>query len=299
MKYTKPAISFEQQAQRLLDRGLIAPNKEALIQHLSMVNYYRLSAYWYPYKRIDSTGNECFAPDTTFETIWRRYTFDHHLRLLVMDAIEHVEITILRTRIVEQFTLLHGPFGYCDPGNFHPKFDHVRLMQETDNAVERSKEEFVQRFQRKYTSEPHLPLWMTAEVMTFGQLFTFFRFLHNVEKKQIAQMLNVHLPVLESWLHTLLFIRNVCAHHSRLWNRAIPIRPKLPIARHSPEWHKPVKISNRRVFVVLTVLKYLLSHISPQTDWNDRLFSLLDEYHDIPLREMGFPENWRGSSLWK
>ena len=112
MNYTKPALSFEQQAQRLIDRGLIAPDKTILVTHLKAVNYYRLSAYWYPFKRIDSgSGNERFVPNTTFEMIWRRYTFDRELRLLVMDAVEHVEVAILRTRMVEQFTQLHGPFG--------------------------------------------------------------------------------------------------------------------------------------------------------------------------------------------
>ena len=114
MKYTKPALSFEQQAQRLLDRGLIAPDKATLVRYLSVVNYYRLSAYWYPFKRIDPvSGDEHFAPGTTIELIWQRYTFDSHLRSLIMDAIERVEVTILRTRMVEQFTLRHGSFGYC------------------------------------------------------------------------------------------------------------------------------------------------------------------------------------------
>jgi abortive infection bacteriophage resistance protein len=300
MKYTKPPLSFEQQAQRLLDRGLIAPDKGTLVQHLSVVNYYRLSAYWYPFKCINpATGNEQFTPDTTFEMIWRRYTLDSHLRLLVMDAIEHVEVAILRTRMVEQFTLQHGPFGYCDPANFNPKFNHARLMREKDDAVKRSKEEFVQRFRSKYTSEPHFPLWMTAEVMTFGQLFTFFRHLHRVEKKRLAQAFDLYPPVLESWLHTLNFTRNACAHHARLWNREIPIRPKLPNIQHRPEWHDPVEIYNQRVFAILTILKYLLSNIMPQTDWGGRLLSLLHEYDEIPIWQMGFPANWQESPLWQ
>lgn len=300
MKYTKPALSFEQQAQRLLDRGLIAPDKGTLVRHLSVVNYYRLSAYWHPFKRIDPTpGDEHFAPCTTFEMIWRRYTFDSHLRLLVMDAIEHVEVAIMRTRMVEQFTLQHGPFGYCEPASFNPRLDHARLMNEIDIAVGRSKEEFVQRFHSKYTSEPRLPLWMTAEVMTFGHLFTFFRHLHRVEKKRLAQAFDLYPPVLESWLHTLNFTRNTCAHHARLWNRAIPIRPKLPNIRHRPEWYDPVEIYNQRVFAILTILKYLLSNITPQTDWSGSLLSLLHEYDEIPIRQMGFPANWQESPLWQ
>ena len=300
MKYTKSALSFEQQAQRLLDRALIAPDKETLARYLREVNYYRLSAYWYHFKRIDpATGDEYFAPDTTFEMIWRRYTFDRLLRLLVIEAIEHVEVAILRTRMIEQFTLQHEPFGYCDPDNFNPKLDHVRLMRDIDDAVKRSKEEFVRRFRRKYTSEKQLPLWMTAEVMTFGQLFTFFRHMHRTEKKRLAQEFDLYPPVLESWLHTLNFTRNTCAHHARLWNREIPIRPKLPNIRHHPEWYEPIEIDNRRVFAVLTLLKYLLSSIAPQLDWRGSLLNLLYKYDEIPIRQMGFPDNWQESPLWQ
>ncbi len=300
MEYTKPALSFAQQAQRLLDRGLGVAGKDALIQRLSVVNYYRLSAYWYPFTQINpATGKEHFAPGTTFEVIWRRYTFDHHLRLLVMDAIERVEVAILRTRMVEQFTLRHGPFGYCDSVNFAPDLDHTRLVREIDDAVDRSKEEFVQRFRQKYTGEKHLPLWMAAEVMTFGQLFTFFRYLHRSEKKRLAKMFDLYPPVLESWLHTLNFTRNACAHHSRLWNRQIPIRPRLPNKKHHPEWHIPVQIKNQRVFAILTILNYLLVRITPRTGWKERLFALLQQYNDIPVRQMGFPTNWQESPLWQ
>ena len=95
VRYTKPALSFEQQAQRLIDRGLIVQDKAALVECLRAVNYYRLSAYWYPFKQDTPTG-ERFASDTTFEMIWRRYTLDRELRLLAMDAIEHIEIAIVK-----------------------------------------------------------------------------------------------------------------------------------------------------------------------------------------------------------
>ena len=112
MKYTKPALTFEQQAQRLLDRGLIA-DKKLLVERLSAVNYYRLSAYWYNFKRIDpATNTEGFAQNTSLEMIWRRYSFDRELRRLITEALEHIEVAILRTQLVAQFTLAHGPFGY-------------------------------------------------------------------------------------------------------------------------------------------------------------------------------------------
>jgi abortive infection bacteriophage resistance protein len=303
MKYTKPALSFADQAQRLIDRGLIVDSKDDLVQCLRQVNYYRLSAYWYPFKTINSfTGSEQFASHTTFKMIWRRYIFDRELRLLIMDAIEHIEVAILRTRMVEQFTLLHGPFGYCEIANFNPRFDkkeHVRLIYEIDDAVGHSKEEFVFRFRSKYTSETHLPMWMASEVMSFGQLYTIFKNLQRSEQQSIARQFNLYPPVLDSWLHTLNFIRNVCAHHSRLWNREIPIRPVLPDERHRPEWHRPVRFENDRVFAILTLISYLLARIDPQNDWQNRLIKLLTDYSDVPKRSMGFPDKWQDSPLWK
>lgn len=303
MNYTKPALSFEQQAQRLIERGLIAPDKAALVSRLKAVNYYRLSAYWYPFKKIDPlSGEEGFAPNTTFEVIWGRYTFDRELRLLVMDAVERVEVAILRTRMVEQFALLHEPFGYSDIRNFAPRFsatEHTRLLYELDEAVNRSSEEFVGRFRRKYSGEPRLPLWMAVEVMTFGQLFTIFRNLHRTEQQSLSRQFDLYPPVLVSWLHSLNFIRNACAHHARLWNRELPIRPQVPEQRHRPEWYAPFQFDNRRIFTVLTLLRYLLGYIDPQSDWQNRFEALLQAYPEIPLNWMGIPKNWRDSLIWK
>lgn len=80
LRYSKLPLSFEQQAQLLLDRGLVA-DKAELVQRLAAVNYYRLSAYWYMFKRVNpSTGDESFAPNTTLALVWRRYVFDRELR---------------------------------------------------------------------------------------------------------------------------------------------------------------------------------------------------------------------------
>lgn len=303
MRYTKPALTFSDQAQLLIDRGLVVEDKNELVECLRRVNYYRLSAYWYPFKVIDPvTQHERFLPNTSFQMIWRRYIFDRELRLLVMDAIEHIEVAILRTRMVEQFTLLHGPFGYCDLANFNARYGsdwHTRLLIEIDDAVYRSREEFVTRFRSKYTRETHLPMWMVTEVMSFGQLYTIFRNLHRNEQQLLAKQFGIYPPVLDSWLHTLNFIRNVCAHHSRLWNREISIRPRIPDEQHRPEWHRPVRFTNDGLFTTLTLIHYLLFYIDPHNDWKDRLRSLLDYYSDVPKRAMGFPENWLASPLWK
>jgi abortive infection bacteriophage resistance protein len=102
-----------------------------------------------------------------------------------------------------------------------------------------------------------------------------------------------------SWLRTLLFVRNACAHHARLWNREIPVRPYIPKIKHSPEWHSPVQFDATSIFTVLALLNYLLKYIRPQNDFRERLETLLEKYQGIPRDEMGFPENWKDSPIWQ
>ena len=113
MKYTKPALTFPDQADLLLKRGSgRAHTNRQSIEKFQAVSYYRLSAYWHPFQQPDDT----LKPGTTLEMVWRRYTFDRQLRLLVLDAIERVEISV-RTQLVCQHSLKHGPFGYLDRAN--------------------------------------------------------------------------------------------------------------------------------------------------------------------------------------
>jgi abortive infection bacteriophage resistance protein len=298
MRYTKPPLTFEQQAQRLMDRGMIVPDRNQLIERLTAVSYYRLSGYWHPFKQADDT----FKPGTTFETVWQRYIFDRQLRLLVMDAVERIEVAILRTQMVEHFTLKYGPFGYIDKRNFNPKFagdEYNRLLTSIRDATSHSREIFVTHFFSKYRSENDLPLWMAVEVMSFGSLFTFFHNLHQSDKQILAQRIGVVPKVLDSWLHTFNYIRNLCAHHGRLWNRELSIAPFIPDRHHQLQWHQPVRIDNKRVFVVLTISRYLLKQIAPQSGWYQRLIGLLNDYSAIPLIYMGFPPNWQDCPIWQ
>lgn len=312
MKYIKPPLSFEQQAQRLLDRGLIA-DKNTLVEKLTVVNYYRLSAYWFNFMQVDeSTKNEHFTPGTTFETIWRRYSFDRELRQLIKDALEDVEVAILRTRLVEYFTLKYGAFGYVEPTSFRPEFsaldysrsenpisEHSRLLYKLNEEINRSKEHFVGMFREKYSEEPYFPLWIAAETMAFGELFTMFRYLHHADVRHLSSLFKLYPDVMVSWLRTLLFVRNACAHHARLWNREIPVRPYIPNFKHSPEWHSPVHFDETRIFTVLSLMNYLLKYIRPQSDFRERLETLLGIYPDIPRAAMGIPDNWKDSPIWK
>lgn len=119
--YIKPPFTFEQQIEQLIARGLRVEDKKATILSLSSINYYRLSAYWYPFKERNSKGEvlDQFVESSGFNQVLSLYEFDRKLRLLMLDAIERVEVAI-RAQITYHLSHQYGAFGYLNPKNFHP-----------------------------------------------------------------------------------------------------------------------------------------------------------------------------------
>lgn len=293
VRYDKQPLTYEQQADQLLERGLEA-DRDSLVERLRSVGYYRLSGYWHPFR----TSDDRFEPGVTLEKIWRRYTFDRRLRLLFLDGIERVEIA-LRTEIVYRHSHAHGPFGYADAANL-PGIDpgkHARLLDDLRREYGRSKEAFATHFRSKYGDGHELPpIWIATELTSFGTLLTMFLGLPASMKKDIAKRFEIADRVLESWFRSLNVTRNICAHHARLWNREM-YRPMIP--RKDRRWHEPVAIPDHRVFVMLSILKVFLDEIAPQSRWPDRFRELLADYPEIPILVMGMPEDWEDSPIWR
>lgn len=296
MKFTKPALSYEDQAKLIEARGMVVSDREALLRSLERVGYYRLCAYWHPFKRADDS----FEPNTTFEDIWRRYRFDRQLRLLVMDAIERIEVAV-RTALVHELAMRAGPFAHIDIKNFPgvSPTRHSEFLQKLRDEAEQSSEVFVEHFRKNYDEFPDIPVWAVCETMTFGAMFTLFNMTERRTRNVVARRFGVYGPVLFSWLRTLNYVRNICAHHARLWNRELAIRPVVPDIKNDPRWYGPRAISTRRIFAVLTLLHQLLRESAPQTGWRVRLYGLFDRFPTIPLRPMGIPEDWRTHDLWQ
>lgn len=297
MEYIKPPLTFEAQADLLISRGLHA-DKTVLISRLQAVNYYRLSAYLYPFRQ-ESSDN--FKENTTLDQVWKHYTFDRQLRILVMDSIERIEVAV-RTKLAYHFSHRHGAFSYLNK-TFFPKLkveDHKRWLDEMKVEIERSKETFIKHFQTKYGDCHNLPpLWMLCEVMSFGKMLTFFNGVDDDMRRIIAREYALEDRILQSWLGALNVIRNICAHHGRLWNRELGYKPYIPQKQKFPQWHDPVSVPNNRIFAVLTILRYLLNRVAPTSRWDQRLHKLLADYPEISIATMGFPAKWEKIEIWK
>jgi abortive infection bacteriophage resistance protein len=298
MRYQKPSLNFHNQAQLLINRGLIADLNE-LESFLSIVNYYRFSGYLFPFR---SGINESFIPNTTFNFIKEIYYFDIELRKFTFSFIGIIEIALLRTQMVEKFSLENGPFCYSNISNFGPSLSedtHKEIMGRIFENIEKSNEVFVKAYKTKYSEEPYFPFWIVSETLSFGVLSQIFSYLpHNI-LISISNRYNLYSTVLSSWLHTLSTIRNICAHHARLWNRKLSTSPLIPYREYHPEFYTPTKISPNHYSVILAILNYLLTKINPNISVMNDFKDLLRKYPTIPLNRMGFPDDWEQIEIFR
>lgn len=277
---------------------------------LSLVGYYRLSGYWYPYRvgQVNGPRSSSFHPGVTFDQVVALYTFDRRLKLLVQDAIERIEIAM---RVKVGHTLgRRGPFAHQDPAELDHRFASSPRYTDWQDRLRkestRSREDFVVHFRTNYDGD--LPIWVATEIMDFGTLSMLYSGSKGVDRDTIADEFGVvdgrgvpNGAALASWFKQLNIIRNIVAHHSRLWNRNIGQRPTLAPLRAIPDLASLTNAELDRLFGPLTILAYLLQQVSPGSDWTARVRGLILAELAATGRqdaEMGFPTGWQQHALW-
>ena len=113
--FNKPPLSLADQLSLLISRGLTMSDPSDATHYLTHIGYYRLSGYALPFQ-IGGSGADRhnFKPGVTFDDILDRYVFDRKLRLLVMDAIERIEISV-RAALSNILAPRHGAHWYMSP----------------------------------------------------------------------------------------------------------------------------------------------------------------------------------------
>jgi len=299
MQYTKPALSINDQIDALERRGMVFSDKATAAHYLSHISYYRLRAYTFPYQNNTDPTHPFWQP-TTFQRVLDDYILDRKLRLIVFDALEKIEIA-LRTQIIYCYSMNYGSHWYEDPAHFRNHGLFVSDLQSLDSQILRSQEDFIKHYNSKYTNPPRPPAWMSLEVGTLGMLSKIYdNLMMGTEKKQIARHFGLGHPfVLESWMKAFSHIRNICAHHSRLWNRPITIVPSLP-RRPVHAWISDVFLGEpHKIFTSLCCVRYFLNRISPGNNFSVKIQGLLKLYPGANLVTMGFQTGWEMEPLWR
>jgi abortive infection bacteriophage resistance protein len=312
--YGKPHLSLIEQLSLLKHRGLQSTDDTAAIKCLHRNGYYRLSAYWYPFREIvQNQRSDNFLADSRFEDAYALYLFDKNLKLLLLDAIESIEIAA-RAEIA---LYLGGfcTFAHTNPSFFRPSFinsnrfnkiEYETWLNKFNIAVNRSRDDFVYHHKRKYGDLSPLPIWIAIELWDFGLLSRFYSGMETSHCVAVAARFSIpNWNLMQSWLRSLNYIRNVIAHHGRLWNLNLSITPKLPtkpgIINDFDALISLQKV-NTRIYSICCILCYFTKVIDSKSDWPQRLIDLVDCFPEIPhasIKDMGFPANWKTHGFWK
>lgn len=291
---------------------------DALAQSfLNRIGYYRLSGYWYPYRESAGSGgglivHDTFRPGTKFSEIVELYVFDKKLRLLMIDVIERIEIA-LRVQITLELGRL-GSHSHRNPAALHTNFQrastkassethHQKWLRLHDEAFARSKEEFAKHFKAKYGGELP-PIWIAAELWDFGAMSVLFSGMKKDGQQNIAEFFAVpSFQIMETWLRTLNVARNICAHHSRLWNKPNAVQPKWPSVSDCPDLAHIATNTHAltRVYAIACICAHFLRTINPNSSWLQRFKSLAASFPAssiVDINAGGFPEDWDKANLW-
>ena len=324
LPHLKPFRGIETNIQILKVRGMVFADEAYAQRCLSRIGYYRLSAYWYPFRDFCALPAEegrlvrCdrFVPGTTFEQALDFYLYDKEIRLMLSDALERIEIG-MRASLVDVLGA-RGAHAHRDPRSYSAHLTAPdentgeipldNFLQGLDAAFDRSKEEFAKYFRRTYSGKP--PIWVAVGGWDWGNLAYTFRYLSSKNMTLICSSIDPALEqkTLISWMASLNEVRNACAHHSRLWNKALTNRPgfqkpgQLPDFDHMRNGRGKIDDHHStRLYGALVAIIFMMKRLHPKTEWHQRFAALVAE-NDLPKEistlTAGFPEGWRDAPIW-
>ena len=292
--YTDKPLSFQQQIALLKGNGLAFADEKKALHTLQQISYFRLKSYLMPL--MSDKVLHIFKSGTSFEQAYSLYKFDSRLRKLIAGELEKIEVSI-RTQMAYTLSDEIDIYWFADSSQFVSAAKHAGLIASLQSELGRTDDDQILRFKSMY-SNPFPPAWMTMEVTSFGTLSMLYKLLKpSLTKRKIANYYGVSDSVFESWLHSIVYVRNICAHHSRLWNKTLRIQPLFPRKVSGTFISAPVR--NDRLYYVLCIIQYLLRTVNPSTTFPTRLKALFAEYQHVDTAAMGFPTDWEKEVLWQ
>lgn len=299
----KPWVSVDGQIDILTRRGLADAGDYR--HELSTIGYYRLSGYSYPLRQPAPEGSprrrlDRFVPGTRMHHAVELYEFDEQLRLAVWRALCKLEVC-LRVDVGHVLGEI-DPFIHLDLERIWPsgamRRRAVLFTQKLAQTQSRSTEDFVTHYNR--THDGRLPVWVVTEILEFGQLVTLFSLAPFEQRRRIADKYLARADELESWMRTAKFIRNVCAHHARLWNRRLVIRPLVRHRRSDPTLSVVVEPAER-MYSALALIAFLLRRgdfIDEIRGISHVLSSFPTDIPGVDLTHMGASLDWKHQPIW-
>lgn len=307
----KPSRTINEQINLLEQRGMNIRDRRFVAEWLQRVSYYRLKGYWWEMQ--DDVVNHHFAEGWYFEDVVARYCFDKELKIILFHAIETLEIA-LRTKLIYHMSQAYGGLWYLDSSLAADAALHQQQLEHLQDEFAKSREIFAKDYRTKhpnrllptqkgYQSDEAPDAWIILEVATFGELSKIYKNINHQlpAKSSIANEfgLNLHSE-LSSWLEAIAYLRNIVAHHSRLWSRNMVKRPAAISNARNPWLNMPLlPVEEKRPYYLISALLYLCDAIGEGDHLRKDIHRIMYHYCRLPLHRMGFFPHWKKQPLWE
>ncbi len=295
-QYPKNFLSVTQLIQKLIDSGMTIDSQDETKLALTTIGYYRLKGY--SFHRIDPATKKYIA-GTNFSDVLKLYHFDSELSHLIFSYLSQIEVA-LRAHLVNAFQTTQDALVLHDPSVFKDKQLYWRNQGTIASEINRSNDVFIEHNFNNH--EGAIPLWASVEVMSFGTISktiknmkagnqsAFSVLIQNYKFKNAnGNMVNPAKDMFASWIQAVSVMRNICAHNSRIYNRAISTTPQLisfDVINPQPRYNG--------LYQIMLSMKYLRPTEESWTDFVYDFKQLLSKYTGAyDINRMNFPSDWK------
>ena len=270
----KQCLNYDELIKIIKSKGFEVDDESICKSKLSQIGYYRLSAYFAPIEERQKQNKN-------IDDVFSIYNFDRELRLILLSALEVIEISI-RSKLSYFHSQQYGPLGYLSKSSFNNRHNDSKFKEIISKLIDKNKNiEYIKHHIEKYNGI--FPLWVISELFTFGFLSTFYNDLITADKKKLFGNKYKNMT---SWLRCCSDLRNICAHYGRLYYR---IFTAMPSGFDISDYDK------RRLWGTILCMKKLYPSTS---DWNEHVVlsmsTLFEKYnYIIDLKSISFPNDWQ------
>lgn len=299
MDYNKKHLEFSEQLNLLMQRGLKVNNQEKAIERLKNINYYKIKEFSKPYLKSEFINDEEIFKyeNISFEQLIVRFYQDKNLRMAFLHIIEKIELSF-KTKFAYILGKKHGPFGYLEFKNWCNKEKYCRyyLSEKQSSFIRlinqkiKSSDNFIISEYKNNYSNRSIPIWLTVEILTFGEVLFLFDLMSIKNRENISKEYNCTNEELEAWLKNLKLLRNMCAHNSNVIDVQFKTLPPIRSEWNKILYFKDETAPTNKIARSILIMKYLVHYINPDYGFGDVFKSLskLVRNSNVAARELGF-----------
>jgi abortive infection bacteriophage resistance protein len=222
--FSKPHATAAQRVAHLRAKGLIIPRPNVAARKIELVGYELLRIYFLSRRDLNSLGRP-FRPGTTYQHILQLYECDMAIRNAVTAAVGQFEI-LFRNAISEALSAANGGHPYYDAHLFSGTTSHLDALNSFITVYSKTKDQRAKHYRERYSAPALPPIWTLKEFLTFGAASRIFRCLNSQIRTAVSRKFGVPSDIVfMNWIACFVDLRNMCAHHDRLFNRVFQKQP--------------------------------------------------------------------------